>query len=202
MNSTIRFKLSVMMFLQFFIWGSWYVTGPNYLGTLGFKAADFGTMYSVGPIAGMISPFFVGMIADRFFPAQRVLAAMHFLGAALMFYAATLMKGNAAPSAINGVFFGYMLTYFPTLALTNTLAMKNMTNPEKEFPLIRVLGTIGWIAAGFDVSWLRMGQDDHICFILLLRRALLLGLFSLALPHTPPAGKVLFRCEKFSDWTH
>ena len=187
MNSTIRFKLSVMMFLQFFIWGSWYVTGPNYLGALGFKAGDFGMMYSVGPIAGMISPFFVGMIADRFFPAQRVLAAMHFFGAALMFYASTLMKDNAAPSAINGVFFGYMLTYFPTLALTNTLAMKNMTNPEKEFPLIRVLGTIGWIAAGLTLTW--VGWDKSInMFYLTSGAALLLGFFSLALPHTPPVG--------------
>ncbi|MEO6182011.1 MAG: MFS transporter [Verrucomicrobiota bacterium] len=187
MNSTIRFKLSVMMFLEFFIWGSWYVTGPNYLGALGFKAEDFGWTYSVGPIAGMISPFFVGMIADRFFPAQRVLAAMHFFGAALMFYATTLMKGGATPNAINGVFFGYMLTYFPTLALTNTLAMKNMTNPEKEFPLIRVLGTIGWIAAGLTLSWL--GWDKTInMFYMTAGAALLLGFFSLALPQTPPVG--------------
>ncbi len=187
MKPAIRLKFSVMMFLEFFIWGSWYVTGPNYLGALGFKAEDFGWTYSVGPIAGMISPFFVGMIADRFFPAQRVLAAMHFIGAALMLYATTLMKAGAAPTAINGVFFGYMLTYFPTLALTNTLAMKNMTNPEKEFPLIRVLGTIGWIAAGLTLSWL--GWDKTInMFYLTAGAALLLGFFSLALPHTPPVG--------------
>ncbi len=85
MNSAIRTKLSVMMFLQFFIWGAWYVTAPNYLGTIAFKAEDFGWTYSVGPIAGMITPFFVGMIADRFFPAQRVLGVMHLLGAAIMF---------------------------------------------------------------------------------------------------------------------
>ena len=104
-----------------------------------------------------------------------------------MFYATTLMKGNAAPSAINGIFFGYMLTYFPTLALTNTLAMKNMTNPEREFPLIRVLGTIGWIAAGLTLTWL--GWDKKInMFYLTAGAAFLLGLFSLALPHTPPVG--------------
>src|SRR5437870_4849800 len=146
MNSSIRFKLSTMMFLEFFIWGAWYVTAPNYLGTIGFKAEDFGWTYSVGPIAGMITPFFIGMIADRFFPAQRVLGVMHLLGAALMLIAAGLMKAKSpAASAINFAFFGYMLTYFPTLALTNTIAMKSMVNPEKEFPLIRVFGTIGWI---------------------------------------------------------
>jgi len=147
----------------------------------------------VGPIAGMISPFFVGMIADRFFPAQRVLAVMHLLGAGLMFYATTLMKAGGAPSSINGVFFGYMLTYFPTLALTNTLAMKNMTNPEKEFPLIRVLGTIGWIAAGLTLTW--MGADKTInMFYLTAGAALALGIFSFLLPHTPPAqGKVSAR---------
>src|SRR6059058_5534174 len=107
MNSAIRFKLSVMMFLEFFIWGAWYVTAPNYLGTIGFKAEDFGWTYSVGPIAGMITPFFVGMIADRFFSAQRVLGIMHLLGGAIMLAAATLMK-SASPHAnfINGAFFG------------------------------------------------------------------------------------------------
>ena len=187
MNTGIRVKLSIMMFLQFFIWGAWYVTAPNFLGTIGFGATDFGWTYSVGPIAGMISPFFVGMIADRFFAAQRVLGAMHLLGAALMFFATTLMKGGSAPSAINGVFFGYMLTYFPTLALTNTLAMKNMTNPEKEFPLIRVLGTIGWIVAGLTLT--KLGWDKTInMFYLTAGASLLLGLFSFVLPHTPPVA--------------
>jgi nucleoside transporter len=195
MNTSIRFKLSVMMFLQFFIWGAWYVTGPNYLGTIGFKAEDFGWTYSVGPIAGMITPFFVGMIADRFFPAQRVLAIMHLLGAALMFAATTLMKASVpSPSTINLAFFGYMLTYFPTLALTNTIAMKNMVNPEKDFPLIRVFGTIGWIVAGLVLT--SAGWDTKInMFYLTAGAALALGLISFALPHTPPTqeGKVSVR---------
>lgn len=194
MNSSIRIKLSIMMFLQFFIWGSWYVTAPNYLGTIGFGATDFGWTYSVGPIAGMISPFFVGMIADRFFAAQRVLAAMHIAGAALMFFATTMMKGGASPGAINWVFFGYMLTYFPTLALTNTLALKNMTNPEKEFPGIRVLGTIGWIVAGLSLSWLKFDNNINM-FYLTVGASAALGLFSFTLPHTPPTqqGKVTAR---------
>jgi nucleoside transporter len=186
MNSSIRIKLSVMMFLQFFIWGAWYVTGPNYLATIGFKAEDFGTMYSVGPIAGMIAPFFVGMIADRFFAAQKVLAVMHLLGAAMMFAATTLMKSATPdPGTINLLFFAHMLTYFPTLALTNTIAMKCMTNPEKEFPGIRVLGTIGWIVAGLTITG--MSFDKNIgMFYLTIGAGVALGLFSLALPNTPP----------------
>ena len=194
MNLTVRLKLSVMMFLQFFIWGAWYVTAPNYLGTLGFGAADFGWTYSVGPIAGMITPFFVGMVADRFFSAQKVLGVLHLFGAGLMLLAAQKMTGGAEPSQINWIFFGYMLTYFPTLALTNTLAMKNMTNPEKEFPGIRVLGTVGWIAAGLAVSW--MGFEKGInMFYLTAGAAAALGIFSFALPDTPPVseGKVTAR---------
>jgi nucleoside transporter len=176
------------MFLQFFIWGAWYVTGPNYLSTIGFKAEDFATMYSVGPIAGMIAPFFVGMIADRFFAAQKVLAVMHLLGAAMMFAAATVMKsGTPSPSTINWFFFAHMLTYFPTLALTNTIAMKCMTNPEKEFPGIRVLGTIGWIIAGLTITGLKFDTNIGM-FHLTIGAGVLLGLFSFTLPNTPPTS--------------
>jgi nucleoside transporter len=188
MNTSIRLKLSVMMFLQFFIWGAWYVTGPNYLSTIGFKAEDFGTMYSVGPIAGMIAPFFVGMIADRFFSAQKVLAVMHLLGAAMMFAATTVMKSaNPSPATINLLFFGHMLTYFPTLALTNTIAMKCMTNSEKEFPGIRVLGTIGWIVAGLAITGLKFDTNIGM-FYLTIGAGVALGLFSFTLPPTPPSA--------------
>ncbi|MGE3310039.1 MAG: MFS transporter [Limisphaerales bacterium] len=188
MNSTIRLALSAMMFVQFFIWGSWYVTAPNYLATIGFKPEDFGWTYSVGPIAGMLSPFFVGMIADRFFPAQRVLGIMHLLGAGLMFYATLLMqKGTPSPGAINLAFFGHMLTYYPTLALTNTLALRNMKDAQKEFPLIRVFGTIGWIAAGLSLTWLGLERSIGM-FHLTTGAGVVLGLFSFMLPHTPPTA--------------
>jgi nucleoside transporter len=195
MKMTLRLQLSLMMFVQFFVWGAWYVTAPNYLGTIGFTASDFGWTYAVGPIAGMLSPFFVGMIADRFFPAQRVFGVMHILGAAIMFFATTMMKTqNPSPDAINLVFFGYQLTYFPTLALANTLAMKNMANPEKDFPGIRVLGTIGWIVANLALT--SLGWEKGIeMFYLTAGAALLLGLYSFTLPHTPPVkeGKVTAR---------
>ncbi|HIL71227.1 MAG TPA: MFS transporter, partial [Verrucomicrobia bacterium] len=186
MNTTVRIQLSVMMFLQFFVWGAWYVTAPNYLGTIGFGATDFGWTYSVGPIAGMISPFFVGMIADRFFPAQNVLAIMHIAGGIIMGVAASLMTAaEPSPTLINWVLFGYMLTYYPTLALTNTLAMKNMANPDKEFPLIRVFGTIGWIAAGLTLTGI--GWDTSIkMFHMTAASGLALGICSFFLPNTPP----------------
>ena len=186
MKTNTRVLLSLMMFLQFFVWGAWYVTAPNYLGTIGFGAEDFGWTYSVGPIAGIISPFFVGMIADRFFPAQRVLGVMHLAGGLIMFLATSLMGATSpSPTMINLAFFGYMLTYYPTLALSNTLAMKNMTDPDKEFPLIRVFGTIGWIAAGLMLT--QVGWDTSInMFHLTGIAALALGVISFFLPHTPP----------------
>src|SRR5215813_13158805 len=186
MKMTLRLQLSVMMFVQFFIWGAWYVTAPNYLGTIGFTATDFGLTFAVGPIAAMISPFFVGMIADRFFPAQRVLGVMHLLGAATMFLATVMMKSQPiSANLINLTIFGNQLTYFPTLALTNTLAMRNVSDPEKEFPGIRVLGTIGWIIAGLTLSWLGWGTKINM-FHLATAASLCLGLFSFMLPHTPP----------------
>ncbi len=181
-------KLAVMMFLQFVIWGAWYVTAPNYLSTIGFTADDFSWTYAVGPFAGMISPFFVGMIADRFFPAQRVLSVLHLIGGAVMLYATTLMKAET-PSAtsINWMFFGHMLCFYPTLALSNTLAMRHMTNPEKQFPVIRVFGTLGWILAGIFLTF--MAWDTSIdMFYLSGWAAIALGVFSLFLPHTPPGG--------------
>lgn len=186
MNPTHRLLFSIMMFLQFFIWGSWYVTGPNFLSTIGFQAKDFGWTYSVGPIAGMLSPFFVGMIADRFFAAQKVLGVLHILGAAILLLATTLMQtASPSPDWINLMFFGYMLTYFPTLALTNTLAMRHMKNPAKEFPGIRVLGTIGWIVAGLALTLVHWDNTIQM-FYLASAASLGLGLFSFFLPHTPP----------------
>lgn len=179
-------QLSVMMFFQFFIWGAWYVTAPNFLGTIGFDANAFGWTYSVGPIAGLITPLFVGMVADRFFSAQKVLGVMHLAGGLVMFFATTLMKTDSpSPLTINWVFFGYMLTYYPTLALTNTIAMRNMSDPESEFPKIRVFGTIGWILAGLVLSWLVIEKGIEM-FYMTAGAAVVLGLFSFTLPDTPP----------------
>ena len=188
MNPAIMALLSVMMFLEFFVWGAWYVTAPNYLATIGFKASDFGWTYSVGPLAGIITPLFVGMVADRFFSAQKVLGIMHLIGAALMYFATTQMQvAEPSPAFINVIFFGYMLTYYPTLALTNTVAMRAMSNPETEFPYIRVFGTIGWIVAGFVLTG--TGMETQVgMFHLTAGAAAVLGVFSFFLPDTPPAS--------------
>ena len=182
-------RLCIMMFIQFFIWGAWYVTGPNYLETIGFEAEDFGWTYSVGPIAGMISPFLVGMIADRFLPSQIVLGILHLIGTAGMYVATTFMTvENPSPDTINIVFFCFMLSFFPTVAIVNTVAMSNIADTEKTFPMIRVFGTIGWIAAGLTVSWL--GADATIDqFYLAIGASAVMGLYSFTLPNTPPPAK-------------
>ena len=182
-------RLCIMMFIQFFIWGAWYVTGPNYLETIGFGAEDFGWTYSVGPIAGMISPFLVGMIADRFLPSQIVLGILHLIGTAGMYVATTFMTvENPSPDTINIVFFCFMLSFFPTVAIVNTVAMSNIADTEKTFPMIRVFGTIGWIVAGLTVSWL--GADATIDqFYLAIGASALMGLYSFTLPNTPPPAK-------------
>ena len=182
-------RLFTMMFIQFFIWGAWYVTAPRALTPLGFTPSDFGWTYSVGPIAGLISPFFVGMIADRFFATERVLGLMHLFGAAAMFAALQLMGAeNPSPDAINFMFFLHMFCYYPTLALTNSLAMHSVTDSEKQFPIIRVGGTIGWIVAGLVLSWQGWGGDTMM-FQLAAYASIALGLYSLTLPHTPPPAK-------------
>jgi nucleoside transporter len=186
-NPVVRLALSVMMFLQFFIWGSWYVTAPNYLGTIGFNATDFGWTYSVGPIAGMLSPILVGVLADRFFSAQKVLAILHLLGGGIMLAAAEGMEAGFKPSSINSLFFAYMLAYYPSLALANTIAMRNMPNPERQFPGVRALGGIGWIIAGVGLSAFGWGTKIEM-FRLAACASFVLGGFAFFLPDTPPSG--------------
>lgn len=199
MNISVFVRLCLMMFVQFFVWGAWYVTAPRFLRLIGFEGPDFGWTYSVGPIAGMISPFIVGMIADRFFSTERVLGLMHLLGGGLMFYATVLMRTESpSPQMINLVLFGHMLCYYPTLALTNSLAMQNMRNSEKEFPMIRVFGTIGWIVAGVVVGFSGWGSSINM-FYTAAGAGIFLGLYSFILPHTPPpsAGKEVSARELF-----
>ena len=187
----ITLRLSIMMFLQFFLWGAWYVTPYLFLGKINFSGTEIGWTYSVGPIAGMISPFFVGMIADRFFATERIMGVLHLIGGAIMLAAAAYMgTSEPQPFLVNLIFFGHMLCYFPTLALTNTLSMHNMTNAEKQFPWIRVWGTIGWIAAGVFIGLLGWDADIKMFYVAGIA-ALVMGVYSFTLPHTPPpsAGK-------------
>ena len=183
MPASTRLKLSTMMFLQYFVWGAWYVAMGAYLNeTLEFNGQQVGLAYGSTALAAMISPFFVGMIADRFFATERILAALHLIGALLLFWVATLDTfGQFYP-----VLIAYTLFYMPTLALTNSLSFHQMTDPGKQFPGIRVLGTIGWIVAGYAIDLLGYGRSAGMFQTAAVASAAL-GVFSLALPHTPPA---------------
>jgi len=186
MQSNVNIRLSVMMFLQFFIWGAWYVTVGNYMKAHGMFDQVFWA-YTVGPIAALISPFFLGMVADRFFSTERVLAAMQFLGAAAML--CVPFAAGISTELFIIVLLVHMLCYMPTLGLTNTLAFHHIEDQEKQFPVIRVFGTVGWIVANFVVSRLLKADFTEMQFYVTSAAAFGLAVYSLTLPHTPPPAK-------------
>lgn len=188
MRSTTRIQLSVMMFLQFFIWGAWYVTMGTYLDkVLKATGVQVGAAYSAMAIATIFSPIFVGMIADRFFSAQKVLGILHIIGGFLLFY---LSKIDNA-SFFYWIVLLYSLMYAPTLALANSVAFRQMNDPSKEFPSIRFLGTIGWIAVGWMIDKVFKLSTEQLAttFIIAAVASGVLGLLSFSLPDTPPKAK-------------
>jgi len=185
MKANTFILLAVMMLIEYFIWGSWYVTMVTYMGEhLKSSGVQIGAAYSALAIATMISPFFVGLIADRFFAAQRIMGILHLLGALLLFLA-TKITGNAA---FYWVILFYSLLYMPTIALSNSIAFYQMTDPGKQFPWIRVFGTLGWIAAGLIIGGLKI-EPTIYTFMIAAGVSAALGLLSFALPDTPPKGK-------------
>lgn len=178
-------QLSVMMFLQFFVWGAWYVTMGPYMNNNEMSDA-IATAYTVGPIAAILSPFFLGMVADRFFSSERVLAVLHLLGGGFLCLAPFAAQQSSTLFIIT--ILAHMLCYMPTLGLTSSLAMHNMTNSEKQFPMIRVFGTIGWIVANLVISQLNFDTSANM-FYLAGGSAIALGIFSFLLPHTPAPSK-------------
>ncbi|MBC8151535.1 MAG: nucleoside permease [Bacteroidetes bacterium] len=179
-----RVKLSVLLFLEFLIWGSWYVPMGTYIAKALNSADQIGSAYATNAIAAIVSPFFVGMFADKFFPAQRVLGVLHLLGAAVLYYLTTV-------SDFGGFYWGilvYNMLFMPTLALSNSVAFGQLANPEKDFGSIRVLGTIGWIISGYLLDLFGVAGTANL-FLIGAVGSVVLGVYSFFLPNTPPKGK-------------
>lgn len=180
-----KIRLSAMMFLEFFIWGAWYVTVANFMITKDMSDMTHWA-FTVGPIAAIVAPFFLGLIADRYFATERVLGVMHLIGGVAMFCAPFFTSNPVIFILMLGL---HMLCYQPTIGLANTLAFHNIADAEKEFPIIRMFGTIGWIVAGLVVSgWLKADTTATPLQIAGIA-GVLLGLYSFTLPHTPPPAK-------------
>ncbi|WP_219222510.1 nucleoside permease [Pedobacter antarcticus] len=191
MNTTTRVKLSAMMFLEFFIWGSWFVTLGTFLDkNLSASGSETAAVFSTQSWGAIIAPFIIGLIADRFFNAEKILGVLHIVGAVLMYQ----MYNATEVSVFYPYVLGYMILFMPTLALVNSVSFNQMKDAEKEFSTIRFWGTIGWIVAGLCISYLflwdsKTGLESGLLkntFLMAGIASLVLGLMSFALPATPP----------------
>ncbi|MCH7403141.1 nucleoside permease [Belliella kenyensis] len=191
MSTGIRFRLSFMMFLEFFVWGSWFVTLGTFLGTnLNATGAQIATAFSTQSLGAIIAPFIIGLIADRFFNAERILGFLHLVGGGLMFY----MYNSTEFASFYPFLLVYMILFMPTLALVNSVSFNQMSDPEKSFSGIRVWGTIGWIIAGASISYLfHWDSSENLAqgllrntFLMASIGSIVLGIFSFFLPATPP----------------
>lgn len=186
-NPGLFIRLSVMMFLQFFIWGAWFVTMGTYLSrTIGASDVQNGMAYGTQSLGAIIAPFIIGLIADRFFSAQKILGVIHLVGAGLLYWVAQ----QTDFAAFYPLILSYMILYMPTLALVNTVAFRQLTDPEKQFSLLRVWGTVGWIVAGLTIGWFAWESSNSLAntFMMAAVASGLLGLFSFTLPATPPVS--------------
>lgn len=191
MNTKTKFQLSLMMFLQFFIWGGWFVTLGTFLGNnLGASGAETGMAFSTQSWGAIIAPFFIGLIADRYFNAEKILGVLHLIGAVLMYF----MSQATSFDAFYPLVFAYMVAYMPTLALVNSVSFFQMKDPAKDFSMIRVFGTIGWIIAGLLISYFQWDSTKSIdegalsnTFTMVAIASLILGVISFTLPKTPPS---------------
>ncbi|HKG68522.1 MAG TPA: nucleoside permease [Segetibacter sp.] len=186
MKSAIRFRLCTMMFLNFFIWGAWYVTMGTYLKSIkGVTDVQVGIAYGTQSLGAIIAPFFIGLIADKFFSAQKILGILHLAGGAALYYLSVVDNFSAFYPAL----LIYMILFMPTLALINAVSFKQINDPEKDFAKIRVWGTLGWIAAGLIIGWMAWEQTNSLTntFRLAAIVSLIMGLFSFTLPDTPPS---------------
>ncbi|WP_111671511.1 nucleoside permease [Algoriphagus litoralis] len=193
MNFAVKSRLSFMMFLEFFVWGSWYVTMGTFLGAnLQAKDQDISLAFSTQSFGAIIAPFIIGLIADRYFHAQRILGVIHLIGALLMY----LLYSAEDFSGFFPVLLAYMILFMPTLALVNSISFNQMKDPAREFSVIRIWGTIGWIASGFLISFLAWDSQEGMSegllkntWIMAAIVSLVLGIYSFTLPLTPPRAK-------------
>jgi nucleoside transporter len=186
MPGFVKTRLGAMMFLQYVIWGSWYVTLNTYLtSTLHFSGTQAGAAFGTVSIACLVSPFFVGLVADRFFSTERVMAVLYALGAVFMI----LLSRATSFSGVYALLLAFCLCYFPTVALSNSIAMQQVTNPGRDFPPIRVMGTLGWIAANLVIGFMGV-EADTTPFFIAAGACAVMCLYSIAaLPHTPPPAR-------------
>lgn len=186
MNPNTRLQLSFMMFLEYFIWGAWYVSANTYMVTnLHATGSQVSYAYMALAVATMISPFFVGMIADRYFSAQKIMGVLHLVGAATLYL--TTITSNTY--VFIGVVLFYSLLYMPTIALSNSIAFRHLSDPGRTFPAIRMFGTIGWIVAGLLIGYLSIEKTAYT-FDIAAGASSILAFFSFfSLPDTPPQAK-------------
>ncbi|HEX2647526.1 MAG TPA: MFS transporter [Candidatus Dormibacteraeota bacterium] len=183
---SVRARLSAMMFLQFFIWGAWYTAIAVYMTNHGMEKLTHWP-YTVNPIAAIAAPFFLGLVADRYFATEKVLGVLHLLGGAAML---AVPRATGVPAVFILLLLLYNLCYMPTLGLANSLAFHHIQSQEQQFPLIRVFGTIGWIVAGLSIDYVLrpLIGGDALPIYTAATASVLLGLFAFSLPHTPPPG--------------
>ena len=191
MSIGIRVRLCIMMFLQFFIWGGWFVTLGTFLGNnINATDGEIAQAFSTQSWGAILAPFIIGIIADRYFNAEKILGILHLLGALLMY----LMYGTSSFDLFYPYVLGYMILYMPTLALVNSVSFNQMKNPAKEFSLVRVFGTLGWVVAGLLISYAfnwdsEVGIQEGLLrntFLMTSIASAILGVFSFTLPKTPP----------------
>ena len=191
MNPNVRLRLAVMMFLQFALWGAWFVTTSTYLLKIGFSGLQVGAAYSTMNWGAILAPVIAGALADRFFEAQKVMGVLHLAGAALLWHISSITD----PTLFFWMLLAYAVCYMPTLGLANTISFHQMSEPSRQFGPIRACGTVGWIVAGFVVGLLApqlLGhsiEDTNLPLKIAAVVSVLLGLYCFSLPATPPAAK-------------
>ncbi len=184
MQTQLKFKLSTFMFLQYFIWSSWYMTLGAYLGTLNFTGTEIGASYGAFAWGAILSPFIVGLIADRFFASEKIIAVLGIAGGLVMLYIPQLKTFSSVyPTLIL-----YCTLYAPTLALGNSISMTHLADAKKDFPFVKIFSAVGWIAGGVVLSQLK-GEQSALQYYLAGGTSMVFGLFALSLPHTPPKKK-------------